>query len=1142
MNRIETRAAERKSTPLERAGVTCLLILGLLIYSPLCTAQLSTTGTINGTVVDQSGAAVAGASVNVANMGTKAVAHTVSNSDGKYTEVGLQSGNYEVTVTSAGFKSFKVTSIYLEPAAVYTVNAALVPGEVATTVTVTASAAAVQTTTPEISNIVSGEEAEELPLNGRNYEGLAQLMPGVVNTSPDTALGPGGFATSNYLNVNGGGSSGTFYTLDGIWNENTGNMTQTTITPIPDEIEEIKVLQNNYDSKYSLMGASVVVVQTKSGTSAFHGGAWEFLRNTVFDTRNFFVPASTGISPEEWNIYGYQIGGPIFIPHVYNPSKQRTFFYGSQQWLRQKQSGIVTGQSPLAAMRGIGTANNQALFPMTGIYATLFLKDPTLTGSCSATSQAACFKTDGNGNYVIPAGRINPSQLAFLNALAPLPNYSTANATNYINTNPAVTNQDDAEGKIDHLITPKYRITGEIFSESQDAYNPNASRMGSPYTTNYDVFISDNKLAQVQLTQLYSSSMTNQTSVATNIYNITHDFSGVISGSQIPGYSSGFPYSGGYLQDRLPHVTFSGGWSQFGTSANNTIPAATDVENTISDDWSWLRGKHFLQAGGELVLGSKRQWETVVNTTGDVNFTGYASTNPVADYLLGYAATFTQGSGGIRKDIRYTIFSPYVEDRWSATRRVTLTVGLRFFRMPFPSAQAGYTSAFNPALFNPATVPTVSTGGVLSGPYAVNYTNGVIINGQNGVPLNITNQHNFYVAPMAGFAFDVFGDGKTSLRGGFGVAYNRNGGMGAACSQNCVGYPILSQANLVQVNYPDVTGGAVAPITAPGVSGMPADYQVGRIETWSLSAQQQLPGNWLFTLAGAGNIANHLSTSYNLNQPGPSGVYNFNPNLNVSSYTSAYYAPYQGYGSITWYNPIGIDNWNALEASLRHPMGHHLYVTVAYTWSHNLDNAGGFQNIYNFQSAYGNSSLDTPDVFTASAVYTLPFFNSGWKHAVLGGWKFSDMTTIQSGSFASVGLTGTFGKSGYTLGPITRPNLVGQLTYPKTWKPYIYGSNAFWFNPGTTANPVFAVPANGNFGTFGNGTVQSPGTAVSNMSLYKDLQLHESVRLQFRAEYFNVFNHTNPNGPGTTFGSGTFGVITSAKDPRIGELALKLFF
>ncbi len=839
-------------------------------------------------------------------------------------------------------------------------------------------------------------------------------------------------------------------------------MTQTTITPVPDEIEEIKVLQNNYDVKYTLMGAGVMMVQTKSGTSQFHGGAWEFLRNTIFDTRNFFVPASTGISPEEWNTYGWHLGGPVFIPGHYNTNKQRTFFYWNQQWIKEKQEQVTTGQTPLATMRGIGTSgadSGYAVFPGTSVspiphsatpnpYGTAFLKNPAKSGSCNASSQAACFTQDANGNWLIPMTSINASQLAMLNALAPLPNFSS-NATNYINTKPNVTNQLDEEAKIDHYITPKFRLTGELFWESQNAYNAAASRMGSPYSSNYDVFLSDNKLAQVQLTQMYSPRMTNQTSIAMNNYNITHTFGGVVQTNQINGYSEAFPYSGGYLENYVPHITFTNGWSQFGSSANNIIPAATDLEDTISDDWSWLRGKHFIEAGGEMVFGTKRQWSTVQNTTGDVSFNGYATSNPVADYLLGLPNTFTQGGGAVRKYIKYTIFTPFVEDQWSVARRLKLTYGLRVFRMPFPSSQAGYSANFNPTLFNAASAPAVSIGGVLSGPFATNYINGIEVNGQNGVPLNITNQRNFYFGPMAGFALDVFGDGKTSLRGGFGYAYNRNGGMGAACAQGCVSFPVLSQTTLTDPTFPNVTGGLAPAPTAPSVTGMPKDYQVAMIKTWSLSVEQQFPGNWLFTLAGAGDIANHLNTSYNLNQPPPTTVggvsYNFNPNLNANGYSNAYYAPYQGYGTITWDNPIGIDNWDALEASLKHPVGHNLSVTVAYTWSHNLDNGGGFQNPYNLHSAYGNSSLNTPQVFTFSGIFTEPWFKSGWHHAILGGWKYSDMTTIQSGSSTTFGITGT------NLGPISRPNIVGQITYPKTWKPYQNGSNAFWFNPGTGA-------------------------------------------------------------------------------------------
>lgn len=1134
------------------------IVLFAASLAPLCRAQLSTAGTITGSVVDQSGAVIPSATITITDTDTNVKTQVHSNSAGVYTEVGLPYGHYTVNVAASGFSAFEKTGISLEPAATFTVNAALTPGQASETVTVAASAATVETVTPEISSTVSGEEAAELPLNGRNYEGLVQLMPGVVNTSPDNSMGPGGFATSNYVNINGSGSSGTFYTIDGIWNENTGNMTQTTITPVPEEIEEIKVMQNNYDVKYTLMGAGVMVVQTKSGTSQFHGGAWEFLRNKVFDTRNFFAPTTNGIPGENWNIYGWHVGGPVFVPGHYNSNRQRTFFYWNQQWISEKNASTVTGQTPTAAMRGQGTSGADsgfAVFPGTTAspipytvtpnpYGTAFLKDPAKSGSCSASSKAACFSQDANGNWLVPMARVNTSQLALLNALAPLPNYSSG-ASNYVNTNPNVTNQLDEEAKIDHYITPKFRLTGELLWESQNAYNANAARMGSPFSTNWDTFLSDNKVAQLSLTQMYTPTMTNTTSVAMNNYNITHGFGGVTEYSKINGYSEQFPYNGGYLENYVPHITFgSGGWSQFGSSANNIIPAATDLEDTISDDWSWQHGKHLIEAGGEMVFGTKRQWSTVQNTTGDAGFNGYASGSSVADFLLGLPNTFDQGGGAVRKYIHYTIFTPYISDQYSAFRRFKVTVGLRLFRMPFPNSQAGYSANFNPALFNTTTVPAVSTGGVLSGPYANNYANGIELNGQNGVPLNITNQHNFYVAPMAGFAWDVYGDGKTAIRGGFGYAYNRNGGMGAACAQGCVSYPVLNQTVLTDPTFPNVTGGTAPAPTAGTITGMPNDYQVAMIKTWSLSLEQQLPGNWLFGLAGAGDIANHMNTSYNINQSPPTAVgavkYDFNPNLNAAGYSNAYYAPYQGWGNINWTNPIGIDNWDALEVSVKHPMGQNFHFTLAYTWSHNLDNGGGFQNPYNLRSAYGNSSLNAPQVFTFSGIFTEPWFKKGSSRFILGGWKYSDMTTIQSGSST------TFLISGSNLGPIIRPNIVAPISYTKQWKPYQYGSNATWFTQGAAAGAangsIFQRSANGYYGNGGNGNELGPGVAVSNMALYKDFQLHEAVNLEFRAEYFNVFNHTNPNGPNVTAGNAAFGQISSAKDPRLGQMSLKITF
>jgi len=450
---------------------------------------------------------------------------------------------------------------------------------------------------------------------------------------------------------------------------------------------------------------------------------------------------------------------------------------------------------------------------------------------------------------------------------------------------------------------------------------------------------------------------------------------------------------------------------------------------------------------------------------------------------------------------------------------------VRLLYMPFPNEQAGFIANFDPSLFNPAAVPIVSQSGILTPTPAYNPANGIIINGKNGVPLNLTNAHNFYVAPTFGFAWDIFGNGRTSLRGGYGITYNRNGGMGAACSQGCVNYPIVQSTNLINTNFPNPLGGTAAPLTANATSGQVLDYKVGQIKTFSLSLQRQFGSNWFVSLAGAGDTARNLQVSLNINQPGPFGAFDFNPNLNTSAFTSAYYAPYQGLGSINLSEPIGRDNWAALEFGLRHPVGHNLYLTVAYTWSHNLDNTGGFQNAYQTAWAYGNSSLNTPHVFTTSLIYSVPWFakSGGWKRQVLGGWKLSDMTTVHSGSSLTMGL------SLANTGLANRPNLVGPVTYAETMQQ--------WFSTSS-----FAKPANGFFGDVGNGTIRGPGLIVFNMAAYKDFRLHEGLTLQFRSEFFNALNHTNWNGPNTSLGAGTFGQITSAKDPRTGELALKLRF
>jgi hypothetical protein len=337
---------------------------------------------------------------------------------------------------------------------------------------------------------------------------------------------------------------------------------------------------------------------------------------------------------------------------------------------------------------------------------------------------------------------------------------------------------------------------------------------------------------------------------------------------------------------------------------------------------------------------------------------------------------------------------------------------------------------------------------------------------------------------------------------------------------------LVQNTNLINTNFPDPLGGQPAPLTAFGVSGEDLqNYQATQIQTYSLSWQQQFGANWIVSIAGAGDRSTHVLENLQINQPPSVPGFNFNPLINTGNYSDAYFSPYQGYNGIGLASSIGVGNWNALEVGVRHPVGNNLYLTTAYTWSHNLDWSGGIQNSYAPQDAYGNSSLNIPQVFTTSIIYSEPWFRNAsvWKRTVLSGWQYSDMTTIQSGGFESAGLN-----IAHT-GLATRPNQVAPLSYPKKLNE--------WFNTN-----AFAQPAYGFFGNVHNGTIEAPGVIDFNMAAYKTFPLYRGANLQFRAEFFNVFNHTNPNGPNTNFGAGTFGQITSAADPRIGEVALKLNF
>ncbi|HZL29130.1 MAG TPA: carboxypeptidase regulatory-like domain-containing protein [Acidobacteriaceae bacterium] len=1142
-------------TLVARSLAACFLVIGLLAGAAPSKAQLNETGTINGTVTDQTGAVIPGAIVTIINVGTGTQTPVKSNGSGDFSAVGLNVGTYSVKVAIDGFETYEKDNFYVGSTQTYTVNVSLKPGSTQQSVVVQADSVHVETGTNEISTEITGEETEKLALGGRNYQQLATLMPGVTNLSAANSMATGGYVANNSVSVNGMGRSSVFYTLDGIWNEETGDLLTNTVTPDPEAIDQVKVLQNNYSVQYNMMGGAVFMVHTKSGTSSFHGQAWYFYRDGKFNALNYFVLPTGDLNPPfHWNIGGVGVGGPLTIPHLFNTHRDKTFFYINGQYVDQITSTVAYATDPTQdEVNGIFPAE---------------IHDPVTQNDYPVSPGGP-----SGQQWTIPQAKIVPAAQALLKALVPLPNTPPTpcpptncdvvqrSTNNFLLTNPIVFKQLNVMGKVDHIISPRLRLTAEYFREGVRHQLASASRMGSTYPYNWDIFYNNDSAGQIHLSEVISGTMLNQISVAMDRYVVTHTYGGVHLASQVPGFSETLAYPStiiGLPGQWLPDITFSSGWTKFGTNSTDTQYRTAYLAETLTDNWTWLRGKHSFAAGGTFLLGRSRVNAQADNTTGTFNFNGSATGTPIADFLVGAAATYVQGNTVVRKKLTYPIYSPYAEDQWKVLPRLTLTGGLRYSYMPFANADQGYATTFNPNSFDPAATPIVNQDGSLVLTPNYNPLNGLAYNGFSGVPFNMSNAHQNYFSPSAGFAWDMYGDGKSSLRGGFAINYLKSGSS-SDCEQNCIGLPAVQQIELSFANFPNPLNGKTTVPTATSIYGEDQHgIQAAKIYSYSLSVQQQFGANWIAQIAEAGVAGRSLPLELNINQPKPVPGYSYNPVLNLGV-SNAYAAPYKGWSAINYATSTGIANWNALELSLRHPVGHNIVFRSAFTWAHGLadvpsqqgyaDENSGVQDAYNPMKDYGNTQLNQRLNFSSAIVYKLPWFTpGGWSKTAFGGWQFSAVVAFQSGVSYSAGLSTT----GHALA--TRPNMDPTMPLQR------YKGDNFTTNKIGAVGPFistcsFTVPGEGTpcspgsevspyfNGTFGNapvGNIMGPGAVINNVALFKSFPIKDWVTMRLRGELFNMVNHPNFDGQDLNVGDANFGYYTQAADPREAEFAIEV--
>lgn len=1109
-------------------------------------AQSGGQGSIDGTVKDSSGAVVSTATIKVTNEATGATRTAQTDSRGFFAVESLEPGSYTVTVTAQGFGTTVTKGETLAPGQQRESDTSLAVGTAAQEVTVQADAVQVETESSANESTITAKQVTNLMLNGRNFQGLGQLAPGVTSTQSGTALPGGGLGGGTNLIVNGNSVEYTVYTIDGVEDENTGNLSNLNILPIVDAIQQFSVMSDNYSAKYGWSGSGQIVVQTKSGTSSYHGQVWDYLRNDALDANNYFDITKASLHQ---NIYGYTFGGPV-------PKAPRTFFFASNEWRSASIGQTATGAVLTPAELSGNLATSQTL-PSTGL-------------SLDAHSQAL-LASEGLTNCVTSSTTLNPACLnkvstTLYHSYVPTPNNPGGGFNNYINQNPEKLSQLDYTYRVDHSFSENETLTARAMYEEVNQQYPYDNWFGSPYSTTTDSFYTTGSNLLLRLNSVLTPKLDNIVSLAYS--DDKPRIANTSANTTLPaGLSITQAFPGADPLNRIPTISFSKGYSSVGVG---TQPIhASDGEGIISDDVSYVKGSHVLQAGAMYVFGIKRQ-NVFTTPQGSFSFSGTHTGDPVADFLLGLDTSYSQNSNQKSGSYHYRQGEAYFQDDWKPTPKLTLNLGLRWFYFSPDTVSGDEVTNFNPATYSAAAAPVVTAGGTLATTGAnipvtssgtpANLLNGLQFAGQNGVSSGFFTANKKAFAPRVGFAYALGDDGKTSVRGGYGIGYTREaveqiyGMFGTNPPYNASATVLNSLIN----NGTAGSAGAPSPQSLDAIST--SSVGPSQTQSYSFSVQRQVLPAAIATIAYAGSVSRHLETqAYNQNEnlpvsaptlganvagnaclakgQAPSASYDFDPCINSSLVSPYVTVPYQGYTSITTQAFPGSSNYNSLQTHIVY-RGSALQIDTAYTYSKVLTNLGGSQGAggggsigvgaqdwRNLGREYGPPDWDRTHVFTTSIVYDLPFFkqsNELLKQS-LGGWSFAGLTILESGFALSPGLSTS------TNGEASRPDALGPETR--------VGKFSEWFN---TAN--YQQAPNGFYGDASNGSIRGPAEFTGNAALYKTFPVKEKLDVQFRAEAFNIANHPNYSAVSTGLGAGNFGAVTSALDPRILEFALRVSF
>ena len=764
-----------------------ILFQVVLLVVTFCGVALAQNGSITGTVKDPSGAAISGAAVVIASPERGITRQTTTNSAGDYNEASLPPGSYDISVTATGFKKYQAKAVKLDVAEKARVDVALEVGSISTEVIVQGeNVAQVETQSSELAGTVSGKEITQLQLNGRNFTSLVSLVPGVSNQTgqDEPQVGINGSVS---FSMNGGRTEYNAWELDGGDNMDNGSNGTLNVYPSIDAIAEFKVLTSNYGAQYGRNGSGTVEVETKSGTKSFHGDAYEFVRNDIFNAQNYFNSVGAGgsgvVPPYKKNDFGYTIGGPVYIPGVYNKDKQKTFFFWSQEWRRERVPASFNTPVPYSAER---TGDFSDVCPGPDCP-----HDP-VTGLPFPGNQVP-IDTTGTANALL--------------ALIPSPTADIPGAAIFNSNSTQPTTWREELFRIDHNINDKNRLTFRYIHDSWFTIEPTTIWTGSAFPTVQTAFNGPGVSMVARLTSNISPTLLNEFVASYTTDHISFKSQGAYAAPA--GFGMGYLYNNG-AGGKLPAINigagaaYGGGFYEDPDGIWPEGPYNSNPTYTYRDNLTKIVGRHNLQFGAYFVAAQKNELSSV-QVNGSLNFdpsSPISSGNAFADLLMGNIASFSQGSNQLKFYNRYKILEPYFQDDWRVTDRLTLNLGLRIslegtYRDRYQHAYNWDPAVYNGGIANAAQVDgdgsITGTQGALIPSATANPFLGLVQCGGTGGPVTFLNGfpnasvggvstvgcskgHLFNPAPRIGFAWDPRGNGKTAIRGGYGIFFEHANG------------------------------------------------------------------------------------------------------------------------------------------------------------------------------------------------------------------------------------------------------------------------------------------------------------------------------------------------------------------------------